>query len=95
MDQGSKLWETFWDLAVEENPTLEAFLERVAAGEFGPYTPQEITAFLREVEATMIGNIQTKVLESPTLGGAQEDAVAETRRRIQRLIEQYGDPRVG
>ena len=45
-----KIMQTYWDLFLEEQISLERFCQRLAGGEFGPYSKDQITDFLRQVE---------------------------------------------
>src|SRR5690606_4709885 len=62
-----ELLEKYWEVSMNSTPDLEAFVRRVAAGEFGEVSKADITAFLREVEAITIANIETKAAEGGVL----------------------------
>ncbi|HEY8418040.1 MAG TPA: hypothetical protein VIK93_08410 [Limnochordales bacterium] len=87
-----ELMNRYWEIAMESGPDLEGFVKRAAAGEFGPVTRQDITAFLREVEAITIANIETKASEGGPFASMRDQVIEETRAQITELIQKYGAP---
>lgn len=86
-----ELMNRYWDMAMESGPDLEGFVKRAAAGEFGPVSRADITAFLREVEAITIANIETKASEGGVFARMKDEVIQETRAQIHELIEKYGE----
>ncbi len=84
-----RLSEIYWDLQSEADPiALEDFLDRAAAGEYGPVTADELRAFLREVEARLIHRIEYE--ESSALeAAAHDELIDETRSWIEDLVGRY------
>lgn len=84
------LRRAYLDLMLEEPGTpLDAFLERVAAGEFGRQPPEAVEQFLRGVERDMLASIRTHAEASPGLAGEVEDRIQETQAEIADLIRRY------
>lgn len=85
-----KLAEVYWERMQEEYLSLEEFLDRARAGEFGDYAPEDFVRFLREVEANILHNIDLKLEEAPHLAPMRDDKIEETHDMIAALIEKYG-----
>jgi len=85
-----ELLNRYWDFAMESGPDLEGFVRRVAEGEFGAVSREDITAFLREVEAITIANIETKASEGGPFAAMRDDVIEETRAQVSELIAKYG-----
>lgn len=80
--------EVYMDMSLEEPLSLEDFLARLQAGEFGVFTVKEVMGFLRDVEAHMLENIELKVNESPVWADEAARAAEETRQLVARLRAQ-------
>lgn len=85
-----KLADVYWERMQEEILSLEEFLDRAKAGEFGAYSPEDFVRFLREVEANILHNIDLKLEEAPHLAPMREARIEETQAMIAQLIEKYG-----
>lgn len=89
-DPVRELMARYEELFVEEpGLSLERFLERVSAGEFGPYTPEELGRFLRAVEAHMVANVDTMIEAHPHLLPLREEKLDEIQRMIAQLIARF------
>jgi len=87
----SRLSDLYYELVQDEGPIeLEAFLERVARGEHGEFSPEEIEAFIDETLGMMIENIRVKASEAPYYGEMAAQVEAEAYERIKALKEKYG-----
>ena len=89
-----QLLEKYWEVSMGEGPNLQRFVERLAAGEFselGDASKADITAFLREVEAITIANIETKAEEGGPFAQMKEQVIDETRAQVASLIDAYGE----
>lgn len=86
-----QLLEKYWEVSMSGVPDLEGFVQRVAAGEFGDVSKADITAFLREVEAITIANIETKAEEGGPFLQMRDQVIEETRAQVAALIATYGD----
>jgi len=87
----SRLSDLYYELVQDEGPIeLEAFLERVARGEHGEFSPEEIEAFIDETLGMMIENIRVKASEAPYYEEMAAQVEAETYERIKTLKEKYG-----
>ncbi len=84
-----RLSKIYWDLQMEEPVDLEEFCERVRAGQYGPVTVEEIAAFLRRVEIAILGNIESKLEESPHVSHLRDEKIAETEAMIADLLAKY------
>lgn len=90
----SRLSDVYLELVMDEGPIeLEPFLERVASGELGEFSPSEIDDFIDETLGAMIDNIRVKASEAPHLEEMRADVEAETYARIKELKEKYGSGR--
>lgn len=87
-----ELMEKYWEVSMGGIPDLEGFVRRVAAGEFGEVSKADITAFLREVEAITIANIETKAEEGGPFAQMKDEVIEETRAQVAALIAAYGEP---
>lgn len=87
-----ELLDKYWEVSMGEMPDLEGFVRRVAAGEFGDVAKTAITAFLREVEAITIANIEAKAAEGGVFAQMKEQIIEETREQVAALIAAYGEP---
>ncbi len=85
-----QLLEKYWEVSMSGVPDLEAFVQRAASGEFGDVSKADITAFLREVEAITVANIETKAAEGGPFAQMKDQVLDETRSQVAALIEAYG-----
>lgn len=86
-----QLLEKYWEVSMSGVPDLEGFVRRVADGEFGDVAKADITAFLREVEAITIANIETKAEEGGPFAQMRDQVIEETRSQVAALIATYGE----
>lgn len=84
-----RLAEIYWELQTDENPVaLEEFLDQAVTGEYGPVTKAELRAFLGEVEARLIHQIEEG--EGGAHDAAARDELAdETRGWIEDLVTRF------
>lgn len=89
-----KTLEDIYEEVMLEEPWVDlgSFLDRVAGGEFGSFTADEIREFLRAVEDMMVENIYLKASEHPVLDEMKEERIEETREMIARYIDKYAKP---
>lgn len=85
-----QLLQKYWEVSMGGAPDLEGFVKRAAHGDFGDITKSDITAFLREVEAITIANIEAKADEGGPFAQMREQVIEETRGQVAALIEAYG-----
>lgn len=90
-----RIMETYWELFMEEQLSLEKFCERLQTGEFGDFDAQDIENFLREVEANIISNIYTMLEANPQLEPLRDERVEETHEMIEDLVAKYGTKKNG
>jgi hypothetical protein len=74
---------------MEELLSLRAFITRLKAGEFGAFNRDDVVGFLREIEASILENIELKAMENPILGELKEERMAETSQEIDALIADW------
>ncbi len=84
-----RLWEAYERVCMDEMRPIEEFVARLRAGEFGLFDPQEVVAFLREIEARVLQNIECKAEEHPLYAARMEEVAAEQRRLFEALIAQF------
>ncbi len=87
-----RLWEIYEQLCMVEMKGLDEFVRRVRAGEFGEVPADDLIAFLREIEANMLANIQIKTQEHPAYAEMADEVAAETRKMFEELIEDIRRP---
>jgi len=83
-----RLWEIYEQLCLVELRGLDEFVRRVKAGEFGEFPREDIVAFLREIEANMLDNIQTKAQEHDAYAEMADEVTAETQSMFDELIDE-------
>lgn len=84
-----RLWEIYEQLCQVEMRGLDEFIRRLKTGEFGEFPRDDVIAFLREIEATVLTNIQTKAMEHYRYAEMVDAVSDETHRMFDDLIEQY------
>src|SRR3989304_4840034 len=82
-----RLWEIYEQICLVEMRGLDEFLRRVKGGEFGDFSRDDVIAFLREIEANMLDNIQTKAMEHHVYAEMAEEVSEQTQRMFDELIE--------
>lgn len=85
----NRLADLYWEEHGFAGLSIEAFLDDVAAGRYGPVTPEEIRTFLFEMEAAILENIENKASEAPQLAAMVPALIQDTRERFRRLRERY------
>jgi hypothetical protein len=83
------LWGLYEHWCMEELISLREFVTRLKAGEFGAFSRDEVVGFLREIEASMLENIELKASENPMLEELKEERRAETSQEIDGLIAEW------
>ena len=83
------LWGLYEHWCMEELISLREFVMRLKAGEFGTFNRAEVIAFLREIEASILENIELKAQENPLLEELKEERMAETSQEIDELIADW------
>lgn len=95
-DPVGELMERYEELFADEpGLSLERFLERVCAGEFGRYERRDIARFLRAVEAHMTANIDTMVEANPHLLPLRDERLEEVQRMIAALLQRFAPDKAG
>lgn len=91
MDAG-ELQAAYLEVMLDEPGTsLAEFMERVAAGRYGPLPSGEAAAtFLREVERNILGSILTRAANNPSFAAEAEARAEATREQIAGLIARFG-----
>jgi hypothetical protein len=84
-----RLWEIYEQLCQVEMRGLDEFIHRLKAGEFGDYSRDDVIAFLREIEATVVTNIQTRALEHYRYADVVDEVSDDTHQMFDDLIEDY------
>lgn len=81
-----QLWDLYQTVCQEEVRPLEEFVERLLAGEWGPYPKEDIVELLREIEGQMLSNIQVKAMEGPWFAQNADEVAEQTQRQFEALI---------
>ena len=84
-----RLWELYEHWCMEELISLHAFILRLKAEEFGSFPRDAVVALLREIEANILENIETKAMEDPELNAVKEERSDETTEMIEALIAEW------
>ncbi len=86
------LLDLYLSLSAEEGPIeLEPFLERLRKGEFGPYSAEEIRAFLDQMYENVVASLYAFAEEHPGLDpDLLEQRLREEFERFQKLRERMG-----
>lgn len=84
-----RLWELYEQLCQVEMRELEEFVRRLKAGEFGEFPRADIIAFLREIEANVLNNIQTKAMEHQWYAEMADHVSEATHQQFDDLIEEF------
>ena len=94
-----RLWEIYEQMCQVEMKPLPEFVHRLKMGEFGDDERADVVAFLREIEAGMVSNIQTKAMEHsatrkwPTRSARKPTLMFEDDRRLRApLLRRCGPP---
>jgi hypothetical protein len=84
-----RLSEIYWELQTDEEPIgLEEFVHRACRGDYGPANRDDLRAFLREVEARLVLQIEQGE-GSAHDAVARDDLIDETHGWIDELIGRY------
>ncbi|MDQ7858567.1 MAG: hypothetical protein QN174_06280 [Armatimonadota bacterium] len=84
-----RLWEIYEQLCQVEMRSLDEFVRRLKSGEFGDFDRHDVVGFLREIEAAMLSNIQTKAMEHARYAEMADEVSEETHQMFDDLIEHY------
>ncbi len=84
-----RLWDIYEQFCQVEMKGLDEFVRRLKAGEFGDFSRDDVIAFLREIEASMVDNIQTKALEHYRYADMADEVSEETHLMFDELIEEF------
>lgn len=84
-----RLWEIYEQLCLVELQGLDEFVRRVKGGEFGDFSRDDVVAFLKEIEANMLDNIQTKAMEHHVYAEMAEEVSEQTQKMFEELIEEF------
>jgi hypothetical protein len=84
-----RLWALYEHWCMEELISLREFVLRLKTGEFGPFTRDDVVAFLREIEANMLENIELKAMEDSSLNALKDERRVETSQEIDDLIAEW------
>ncbi|MGH2454391.1 MAG: hypothetical protein ACRDF5_11665, partial [bacterium] len=84
-----RLWEIYEQLCLVEMRGLDEFVRRVKGAEFGDFSRDDVTTFLRGIEANMLDNIQTKAMEHHVYAEMADEVSEETQKMFDELIEEF------
>ncbi len=81
-----RLWSLYERICQEEFQPLDAFVRRLCAGEWGPFSKEDVLDLLHELEGQMLSNIQIKALEGPRYAEMADDVSERTQKEFEQLI---------
>ena len=84
-----RLWGLYEHWCMEELISLREFVMRLKFGEFGAFNRDDVVGLLREIEASMLENIELKAMEEPMLEDLKEERMAEISHEIDDLIAEW------
>lgn len=87
-----RLWEIYEQLCLVEMVPLDEFVRRLKSSEFGEFPIDDVIAFLREIEANMLQNIQVKAMEHRSYAEMADTVSEETQKMFDDLIEEVTKP---
>jgi hypothetical protein len=87
-DMNERLWEIYEQVCQVEMRGLDEFVRRVKSGEFGAFAVEDVVAFLREIEANMLGNIQMKATEHYLYAQMADEVSEQTQTMFDKLIDE-------
>jgi len=84
-----RLWEIYEQLCQVEMKGLDEFVRRLKSGAFGEFSRDDVIAFLREIEASMVDNIHTKAMEHHRYAEVEDQVSDETHLMFDELVEEF------
>ncbi len=90
-----QLWELYQTVCQEEVRPLDEFVRRVAAGEWGPYSKEDVLELLGEIEGMVLSNIQIKAMEGSRFAEAADDVSEQAQKEFADLAALVEDAYAG
>lgn len=87
-----RLWDIYEQLCQVELKGLDEFVRRIKSGEYGEFSSDDVIGLLREIEASMLQNIQVKTMEHQAYADMADEVSEETQKMFEELIEEYRRP---
>lgn len=87
-----RLWDIYEQLCQVELKGLDEFVRRIKSGEYGEFSSDDVIGLLREIEASMLQNIQVKTMEHQSYADMADEVSEETQKMFEELIEEYRRP---
>lgn len=84
-----RLWDIYEQLCQVELKGLDEFVRRIKSGEYGEFSSDDVIGLLREIEASMLQNIQVKTMEHQAYADMADEVSEETQKMFEELIEEY------
>lgn len=84
-----RLWDIYEQLCQVELKGLDEFVRRIKSGEYGEFSSDDVIGLLREIEASMLQNIQVKTMEHQSYADMADEVSEETQKMFEELIEEY------
>jgi hypothetical protein len=82
-----RLWEIYEQICQVELRGLDEFVRRIKSGEFGDFPRDDVITFLRQIEANMLDNIQTKATEHYAYAQMADEVSEQTHTMFEKLID--------
>jgi len=83
----ARLWELYAAVCEDEYRPLDEFVDRLLAGEWGPFPTGDVLELLRELEGRVLSNIQVKAGEGPRYAALADEVTERTHAEFAALIE--------
>lgn len=84
-----RLWDIYEQLCQVELKGLDEFVRRIKSGQYGEFSSDDVIGLLREIEASMLQNIQVKTMEHQAYADMADEVSEETQKMFEELIEEY------
>lgn len=84
-----RLWDIYEQLCQVELKGLDEFVRRIKSGEYGEFSSDDVIGLLREIEASMLQNIQVKTMEHQSYADMADEVSEETQKMFDELIEEF------
>jgi hypothetical protein len=79
------LWRIYERVCQEEFEPLGSFVERLCAGEWGPFPKEDVLDLLHEIEGQVLSNIQIKALEGTRYAEMADEVSEQTQKEFEAL----------
>jgi hypothetical protein len=82
----ARLWELYETVCQDEYRPLGEFVDRLLAGEWGPFPKDDVLQLLQELEGRVLSNIQVKATEGPRYAEIADEVAERTHQEFADLV---------